>query len=279
MTYAVIISVRNEEEYISGCLDHIMLLDPAPITILVVDDGSTDGTQEILHRYNRVFRYPIWYDRYLAPGANIARALNVGVPIIHEVFPDKVEFILKVDADTHLPSTYFSDLKEKMDENPKLGITSGSPTGLKVWKWHASDGAKLFRRECMDDVGPFIPMFGYDSFYNLRAWQKGWEVLSYPDVKYKQVRPWGPFSLMGWYLTGRAQRTLGYVLPYTVIYSILNMKNRPYILGGLIVFFSYIAHTLTGWKATGDTEGYYEFMEEYCKRVIRETAPQRLRLR
>ena len=48
---SIIVPVYNRESMIADCLDSVLAQDYAPIEVLVIDDGSTDGTAAVLARY------------------------------------------------------------------------------------------------------------------------------------------------------------------------------------------------------------------------------------
>ncbi len=52
-TLSVVICAYNEERYIDECLRHTCALDYPQLEIIVVDDGSTDATAEIVRRHPR----------------------------------------------------------------------------------------------------------------------------------------------------------------------------------------------------------------------------------
>ena len=54
--YAVLICVRNEEEGIEATLDTVMSQSVKPRHVVVVNDGSTDRTGEVLRRYRNTGR-------------------------------------------------------------------------------------------------------------------------------------------------------------------------------------------------------------------------------
>ena len=51
MTLSIIIPVYNTEKYLSACLDSILPQSFADFEVLLVDDGSTDGSGAICDRY------------------------------------------------------------------------------------------------------------------------------------------------------------------------------------------------------------------------------------
>ena len=53
MKISVIVPVYNQEKYIGRCLDSILGQSLEDIEVILVDDGSTDSTPEILRSYQQ----------------------------------------------------------------------------------------------------------------------------------------------------------------------------------------------------------------------------------
>ena len=51
MSVSVVVAVRNARTTIAACVESLLVLDPAAIELIVVDNGSTDGTLEVLENY------------------------------------------------------------------------------------------------------------------------------------------------------------------------------------------------------------------------------------
>lgn len=85
----IVIPVYNGEKYIENCIDSIINQDYSDIQIVIVDDGSTDRTAEIIKKYERVEYY-----KQAQLGATVAR--NLGLKMA------KGQFIKFLDADDFL---------------------------------------------------------------------------------------------------------------------------------------------------------------------------------
>jgi len=82
-----IVPVFNGERYIKEALDSILAQTYRPVEIVVADDGSTDGTADIISSYGEKVRY-IWQ-----PNAGLATALNLGLRTARS------QFVAFLDAD------------------------------------------------------------------------------------------------------------------------------------------------------------------------------------
>ena len=56
MKLSVIVTVYNREKYLARCLDSILCQDLDEYEIIVIDDGSSDGSWPMIENYRE--RYP-----------------------------------------------------------------------------------------------------------------------------------------------------------------------------------------------------------------------------
>lgn len=96
---SVIIPAYNCVQYITKCLDSVLSQQYRDLDIIVIDDGSNDGTEAVVERYANDSRVRIIHQRN--KGSSIAR--NVGLDI------SSGEWISFVDADDWIDSRFYSD--------------------------------------------------------------------------------------------------------------------------------------------------------------------------
>lgn len=116
MTLSVIIPVYNTEKYLRRCLDSILAQIRLPEEIICVNDGSTDGSVEILKEY--ALRYSI---------VRVINQENKGRIVARRVGVENAnsEYISFVDSDDFIEQDMFSCLMEPVAEDDVDLITSG----------------------------------------------------------------------------------------------------------------------------------------------------------
>lgn len=113
MKLSIIIAIYNEEENISRLLKSIFVNKVKKSEIIVVDDGSTDRSPQILKK----FKNKINYIRIKKSG--VARARNVGIN------KSKGSLIVFFDGDVILKKDTLSKFVKYFRENKKLNILQG----------------------------------------------------------------------------------------------------------------------------------------------------------
>lgn len=105
---SIIIPIFNNEKYIGRCLDSLVAQTLDDIQVLMVNDGSTDGTEEICLGYTR--KYPN-FEYYYKENGGSASARNVGLE--HALG----EYIGFVDSDDYVEPNMFEKLYTAAKEN------------------------------------------------------------------------------------------------------------------------------------------------------------------
>jgi len=271
--YVALTSCRNEENFIRETMKGVLSQAPPPDAYVVVDDGSTDRTAEIVAKERGAALLSLNYSRHPVRGVNLAWALNAGVRHATELVPGW-DFLLKVDADSVLPADYFGRLLVNLGRDRSLGIVSGMPQDEKVWRGRASDGAKVYRRRCLDDIGSFRPCNAFDTLALLQAKGHGWRVEAFPDVIYAQLRTWRRGRMSRWMLSGRSRYYLGFPIWHTFLISIVYAAQRPPVMGSLSMFLAHLM-TALGSPERPLSEEYYSFVSRYALRETLERFRER----
>lgn len=244
---------RNEAQFLEGTVQSVIAQTIRPLHWMIVSDGSTDGTDEIVSRYAlahpwiELLRMPERKERHFA---GKVMAFNAGWQRVKQL-PYGV--IGSLDADITFEADYFEFLLRKFAENPKLGV-GGTPftegQGTYDFRFssveHVSGACQLFRRECFDEIGGYTPIKGggIDLVAVVTARMKGWQTRSFPERVCFHHRKMGSGMNNGLllpYKWGQSDYRLGGHPLWQLFRCCYQMTNRPYLTGGLLTLTGYYA--------------------------------------
>jgi glycosyltransferase involved in cell wall biosynthesis len=197
-TYVLISAARNEADYIEKTIESVIAQTVLPLRWVIVSDGSTDGTDEIVKKYMakcpwiELIRMPERKERHFAGKAN---AFNAGYAKVAGLAYD---IIGNLDTDVSFDPDYFDFLLRKFTENPKLGV-AGTPFREGSFQYdfrytnieHVSGQIQMFRRECFAEIGGYAPLKtgGIDLVAVTTARMKGWQTRTFLEKPYFHHRP------------------------------------------------------------------------------------------
>jgi len=262
MRYVLITPARNEADYIELTLKSVVAQTVKPLKWIIVNDGSTDSTGEIVSRYAAI--YP-WIDLVEMPkrterhfGAK-AEAVNSGHKRVSEL---QYDVLGNLDSDVSFGPDYFEFLMNRFNENPNLGVagTAFRESNLSynyelVGIEHVSGMCQMFRKECFEAIGGYtaIKSGGIDLIAVLSARAKGWETRTFLEKSFIHHRTQGGALHSGlrgrWYM-GRKDYLLGNHPVWECFRSIYQMQHRPYIIGGLLALSAYAWYAFRGVERT-----------------------------
>lgn len=280
--YALISPCRNEARFIKTTLDSVISQSELPALWVIVDDGSTDETMDILTQYSA--QYP-WIkvvakpDRgHRAVGPGVIEAFYVG---LEALCLSEFDFICKLDVDLDLPPRYFEILMDRMQADPRLGSASGKPyyrstTGAWVSEKCGDEMSvgmtKFYRTSCFQDIGGFVREVMWDGIDCHKARQRGWVVRSWdePDLQFHHLRPMGASDNN--ILTGRARHGFGqYFMRSDPLYfsatAVFRMTRPPYVIGGLAMLYGYARAWWSGARQLDDPE-LCDFIRAYQRQAL-----------
>lgn len=126
MKFLIIIPAHNEEENILPCLESLKNQTFQDFKCVIVNDGSTDKTQEIVERFIQIpnTKYQILNltQSEHQPGAKVVRTFNKGLETENL---ENFDVVCKFDADIIFPENYLEKINEVYEKNPKAGMVSG----------------------------------------------------------------------------------------------------------------------------------------------------------
>lgn len=287
--YCLISPVRNEAKFIRRTLDSVLVQSVKPTKWIIVDDGSTDETPEILKEYCEKFSYISIVSRqdrgYRKVGAGVIEAFNEGYAAID---PEDYDYVCKLDMDLDLPPRYFEILIERMEADERLGTCSGkayypgsdNPEGSfdrtliseRCGDETSLGMTKFYRTQCFEEIGRFVSQVMWDGIDCHTCRMKGWVACSWdePDLRFVHLRPMGS-SEKGVY-TGRkrhgfGQYFMGTIVPYIFLSAAYRAAQRPFLIGGLGILVGYFKSMIKGAERYADPE-FRRFIARYQWMVL-----------
>jgi glycosyltransferase involved in cell wall biosynthesis len=251
LEYILITPARNEEKLIGMTIKSVVAQTVRPKLWVIVSDGSTDRTDEIVKSYQSKYlwielvRMPEHIDRNFAAKV---RCFNAAYEKIRTI---DYHIIGNLDADISFEADYFEFLLEKFAKFPDLGV-AGTPFvedgGHYDYRFtnieHVSGGCQLFRRECFEDIGGYVPIKsgGIDWVAVTTARMQGWGTRTFPEKSYIHHRKMGTASnntFIARFRQGRQDYFKGGHPLWQFFRSCYQMRYRPYIIGGLLLWIGY----------------------------------------
>lgn len=245
--------VRNEEHYLEKTIESVANQIITPTEWLIVDDGSTDKTPQILaesaqkYPWIHVVTKPDRGKRSVGPG--VVEAFYYGYERLNT---KDYDFIGKLDGDLEFEPEYFSTLLEYFENDPYLGSASGKPYLLEDGKLSiermsdemVAGQINFYRRQCFDEIGGLVRQVHWDGIAYHRARMKGWRTRSIdePNLVFIHQRLMGSSEkgiTTGRLRWGRGQYFMGTHILYIFAIGLYRMFEKPYIIGGILIVVGY----------------------------------------
>jgi len=255
--YVLISPARNEEAFIEKTIESVISQTIPPIKWVIVDDGSTDKTAEIVRRYLarhswiEMVQMPQRRDRSFAAKVH---AFNAGFERVKNL---DYEIVGNLDADLSFDADYFEFILGKFTEDPNLGVAgtvfkeegySSEKQSFEGHK-HVAGGCQLFRKRCLEEVGGFKPNEGggVDWIAVTTARMMGWKTKSFRQKSFFHHRHLGTaergaFAAMFFY--GEKDYYFGGHPIWELFRVFYRMTKPPYVIAGLGLGLGYMWATL-----------------------------------
>lgn len=109
--FSIVVPVYNTEKYLKKCLDSIVNQTYKDFELIIVNDGSTDGSKHIIDQYEKKYDNVVVINQV---NQGLSAARNNGIK------NTKGEYFLLVDSDDYIDRNLLEKLKNSVDNNPDL---------------------------------------------------------------------------------------------------------------------------------------------------------------
>jgi biofilm PGA synthesis N-glycosyltransferase PgaC len=259
--------VRDEERTVETTIACMRAQTVTPRLWVLVDDGSSDQTLEILERaasevpWIRVVHRADRGSRKL--GAGVIDAFYAGLDVADAPY----DVIGKVDGDLWFSPRYLEILLGRFGDDAKLAAASGKlfrQTASGLVEEFMVDGMvagafQFYRREVFEEIGGFVRGVMWDgiAFHRTRLAEYRTESFHDSELRLVELRPMGASDrsvLRGRLRWGAGQWFMGSALPYVVASGLFRMIERPYVIGGLLIIAGYLMGAARGAPRYEDAE-------------------------
>jgi len=252
LTYVLVTPAHNEEAFIEKTIQSVIQQTVLPLKWVIVDDGSTDKTREIISRYldnnpwMELVELPHRRDRSFAAKVT---AFNAGYEKVKNL---RFDVIGNMDADISFGPDHLEFLVRKFAEDPTLGVAGtvfreegyNSETDSFEGRKHVSGQCQLFRKQCWDEIGGYIPhrAGGIDWMAVVTARMKGWKTESFRERFFFHHRHLGTAErsvLASSFSYGEKDYYLGGHPVWEMFRVAYRTTKPPYIVDGMALGLGY----------------------------------------
>jgi poly-beta-1,6-N-acetyl-D-glucosamine synthase len=249
MIVAVVVPFLDEERELGRLLESLARQTRRPDRVVLVDDGSTDGSRAVAERFAdgrpevtvlaRPPRPP-QRDRLAAGGELLA--FESAVAGLDEPW----DVVGKLDADIRLTPRTIETIERALREDPGLGIVGtplaeqrpdGTLARMPSRPEHVHGATSFYRRACFEQIMPLPAIAGWDMIDTPRARMAGWRTatVEIPDGDPLHLRPMGSRDglLRAFRRWGRGAYTVGEHPLHVALLTVRRLREPPVVLGAL----------------------------------------------
>lgn len=197
MRFLIIIPAHNEEDNLPFTLDSLQQQSSKDFKVVVVNDGSTDRTSEMIRKYTETdsrFETVNLQKSEHQPGSKVVHAFKKG---LQTQSMDEFDVICKFDADIILPENYLTAVETAFSTHPDFGLVGGLLYIEKDGNWiyegnsnkhHVRGPMKAYRKECFVQIGGLRETLGWDNIDSILLENLGWKEVVLPELHVKLIK-------------------------------------------------------------------------------------------
>jgi len=248
--YVIVSPVRNEEQFIEKTIKSVISQTVKPGEWIIVNDGSTDNTAQIVKKYTSQYDWIKLLNRknrgFRKVGGGVIEAFNEGYGFIKNY---NFDFVVILDCDLSFERDYFERIFWEFSKDEKIGIVSGvyfekhrgKFKKTTMPKYHAAGASKVYKKECFDAIGGLVPSLGWDTLDLIRAQMNGWKTKYLDNVcfTHHKIEGSGMGLLKTRFLLGKNSFIVGSNPLFYLLRCAYRLKTKPYIIGGVVMFLGF----------------------------------------
>lgn len=245
--YIVVTPCRNEEKNLLNLVQSIAEQTLRPALWVIVDDGSTDRTPEII---KEAVKKNEWIKSIRLDSSKRDLGLHLA-SIVRRGFDFAIEYCEKngidynyvgnLDGDLTLEHTFFENILKGFEKDLELGVASGGTKHIigdriryaKVEEDEPSGGHMLIRRECFEDCGGIPLSYAMDSVLKAKARLRGWKTRRFEESIATEIRDVHAAEgyWKGYMHKGKTSYYLNLNPLHVMVRATLYLFRRPYYTG------------------------------------------------
>jgi poly-beta-1,6-N-acetyl-D-glucosamine synthase len=256
--------MKNEEEYVARTLNSVVSQTFLPVEWVIVNDGSTDRSVEIVSEYSRKFP---WIRLVNSNGTRRSRGghvVDLFYKGLEQLTTTEFEYLVKLDCDLSIAPDFFAVVLQTFVEHSKLGITSGIShiqvggelVEEKSAPGHTLGATKIYRRSCFEDIGGLVRSMGWDGIDEIKARMLHWEAWPLRQLAVMHHRQEG--KQLGTFASGLERGKGSYFMGYHPVFLLARVFRqllRPgYFIDGIGILSGYFAALFRGEEKIPDVE-------------------------
>jgi len=257
-TYYHFFCVRDSEKSISDVMESLINQSYKPKKIIVVDDGSSDKTGEILEKFKEKFPNIVdvfHTDSKTRDYSRIPRLWNM-------CLKKEFDYHMVGAGDVVYEKDYVKKLLTEMNKDPKLAVCSGDFSPFKAKSPHGA--GRIVRQDFFfSNYKKYFEIMGYESEILYRAMLQGYHIKVFQGVKMEHKEELGHGHNFEEF--GRGMKALGYHPAYVLGRCLIELSRRKGIRkkGIFNMYWKYITYR-------PEKEGYFSAFPKEIRKEIRD---------
>jgi glycosyltransferase involved in cell wall biosynthesis len=266
--YVVISPVRDEAQYLDETIRCVVEQTVRPMRYILVNDGSSDATLEIIERW--AAQYP-WILPVHRPDAkrNGTRSMEESASQLdrgkrareakeilafyhgyEHLNQSGWEYIVKLDGDLGFEADYFERCFAEFEKDSKLGVGGGVICHLldnelveeQNPQFHVRGATKIYRRACWEAIGGVTRGAGWDTLDEVKANMLGWKSRSFSQLQVIHYRFTGAANgkWQNAVKKGEWNYISGYHPLFMAVKCLKHVFKRPYFEGAAGLLYGFM---------------------------------------